>query len=128
MDSGKGFGAEVEFIRRVIHPAVERLYPSKANRERMSLYDLIAFAVMAHRHFDGVYKRAYRVLVEELTLFPKVRYNKVVERLNRYEGLLMECQRLFRLEGLMVVDSKPVETKRLARLGRHRKKEGEAHP
>jgi len=122
MDSGKGFGAEVEFIRRVIHPAVERLYPSKANRERMSLYDLIAFAVMAHRHFDGVYKRAYRVLVEELTLFPKVRYNKVVERLNRYEGLLMECQRLFRLEGLMVVDSKPVETKRLARLGRHRKR------
>jgi hypothetical protein len=86
----------------------------------MSLYDLIAFAVMAHRHFGGVYKRAYRILVEELMLFPKVRYNKVVERLNRYEGLLIECQRLFRLEGLMVVDSKPVETKRLARLGRHR--------
>jgi hypothetical protein len=61
---------------------VKERYPSKANHEKMSLYDLIAFAVMAHRHFGGVYKRAYRVLVEELTLFPKVRYNKVVERLN----------------------------------------------
>jgi hypothetical protein len=57
----------------------------------MSLYDLIDFALMAHRHFDGIYKRAYRILIEELMLFPKVRYNKVVERLNRYEGLLMEC-------------------------------------
>ena len=121
---------EVDFIRSVISPVVKERYPSKANHEKMSLYDLIAFAVMAHRHFGGVYKRAYRILVEELTLFPKVRYNKVVERLNRYEGLLIECQRLFRLEGLMVVDSKPVETKRLARLGRHRhrKREGEAHP
>jgi len=40
--------------------------------EGMSLYDLIAFGVMAYKHFDGVYKRAYRVLIEELKLLPKV--------------------------------------------------------
>jgi hypothetical protein len=33
------------------------------------LYDLIAFAVKTNRYFGGIYKRAYRVLVEELTLF-----------------------------------------------------------
>jgi hypothetical protein len=38
---------------------VERHYPSKANHEKMSLHDLIVFAVLSHRHFDGVYKRAH---------------------------------------------------------------------
>ena len=113
---------EIDFIRSVVSPVVEKHYPSKANHEKMSLYDLIAFGVMAHKHFDGVYKRAYRVLIEELKLFPKVRYNKVVERLNRYEELLIDCLRLFKLEGLMIVDSKPVETKKLSRIGRHGKK------
>jgi len=51
---------------------------------------------MAYKHFDGVYKRAYRILMEELKLLPKVRYNKVVERLNRYEELLIDCLRLFK--------------------------------
>jgi hypothetical protein len=113
---------EVNFIRSVVSPVVEKHYPSRANHEKMSLYDLIAFGVMAHRHFDGVYKRAYRVLMEGLKLFPRVRYNKVVERLNRYEGLLIDCLRLFKLEGLMIVDSKPIETKRLSRLRRHGKR------
>jgi coproporphyrinogen III oxidase-like Fe-S oxidoreductase len=63
---------EVNFIRSVVSPVVEKHYPSKANHEKMSLYDLIAFGVMAHKHFDGVYKRAYRVLIEGLKLFPKV--------------------------------------------------------
>lgn len=113
---------EVDFIRSVIFPVVERHYPSKANHEKMSLYDLIAFSVLAHRHFGGVYKRAYRVLIEDLSLFPAVRYNKVVERLHSYEELLLDCLGLFRLEGLRVVDSKPVETKSLVRYGRHRKR------
>ncbi|ALV63955.1 transposase [Thermococcus sp. 2319x1] len=36
-------------------------------------------------HFNGVYKHAYRVLIEEMKLFPKIRYNKLTERLNRHE-------------------------------------------
>ena len=59
----------------------------------MSLHDLMAFAVLAHRCFDGVYKRAHWVMVQDLNLFPQVRYNKVVERLHRYEELLRECAR-----------------------------------
>jgi len=117
-----GYLEEVGFIGSVVSPVVEERYPSKANREVMSLYDLIAFAVMAHRHCEGVYKRAYRLFIEELELFTRIRYNKLVERLNRYEELLLGCLKLFELEGLNIVDSKPVETKRLARFGRHRKR------
>jgi len=36
--------------------------------------------------------------------------------------LLLNCLGLFRLDGLRVVDSKPVETKKLVRHGRHRKR------
>jgi hypothetical protein len=72
----------------------------------MSLYDLIAFAIMVHRHFGGIYKRAYRVLIEEIMLFPRVRYNKVVKRLNRYGGLLIYCLGLFKLEGLRISQSR----------------------
>ena len=50
-----GYLEEVGFIGSVVSPVVEERYPSKANREVMSLYDLIAFAVMAHRHSEGVY-------------------------------------------------------------------------
>jgi hypothetical protein len=88
----------------------------------MSLHDLIAFGVMAHIVFDGVYKKAYKLFIEELGFFPSVRYNKVVERLNRYECLLIECLRLFKLEGQLIVDSKPLETKKLVRFKRHEKR------
>jgi hypothetical protein len=34
----------------------------------------------------------------------------------------MECiELLFKLDGLMIVDSKPIETKRLSRVGRYNK-------
>jgi len=49
------------------------VFPSKANLEEMSLYDLIAFAVMAYRHFGGIYEKAYRVLVEDFMLFPRIK-------------------------------------------------------
>jgi len=88
----------------------------------MSLYDLITFAILAHIHFDGVYKRAYRMFVDELGIFPKVRYNKMIERLNRYENLLQECLNLFQLNGLKIVDSKPIETKEVVRMGRQGKR------
>jgi hypothetical protein len=87
----------------------------------MSLYDLIAFAIMAHIVFDGTYKKAYKLFIEEIKLFQKVRYNKIVERLNRYEKLLIECLKLFKLEGKIIVDSKSLETKKLARFNRHKK-------
>lgn len=69
-----------------------------------------------------MYKRAYQVLIEDLGLFQAVRYNKVVEKLHSYEELLLECLGIFKLEGLRVVDSKPVESKSLARYRRHRKR------
>jgi hypothetical protein len=33
-------------------------YPSKTNHEKMSLCDLITFSIMAHKHFNGIYKKA----------------------------------------------------------------------
>jgi len=42
---------KVDFIGFVVSLAVEEHYPSKANYEKMSLYGLIAFSVMANRRF-----------------------------------------------------------------------------
>jgi hypothetical protein len=36
---------EIDFIRSVTTPIVEKHYPSKANHEKISLYDLITFVV-----------------------------------------------------------------------------------
>ncbi len=112
----------VKLVRNSVYTTVRGYYPSKANHEKMSLYDLMTFAVMAHICFDGVYKKAYKVFIDELKLFPRVRYNKVVERIDRYEELLLECLKLFKLDESRVVDSKPVETKKLIRYGRHKKR------
>jgi hypothetical protein len=54
-------------------------------------------------------------------LFPRIRYNNV-ERFNKHEKLLVDCPGLFKLEKLRIIDSKPIETKKLSRLGRHRKR------
>jgi len=88
----------ISFVKRATSSIVDKYYPSKSNNEKMSLHDLIAFAIMAHIVFDGIYKKAYKLFIEELKLFPKVRYNKIVERLNRYEKLLIECLKLFNLK------------------------------
>ncbi len=64
---------------------------------------MMAFAVMARISFDGVYKKAYKVFIDELRLF-------------------LECLKLFKLDNSRIVDSKPVETKRLIRYGRHKKR------
>ncbi len=57
-----------------------------------------------------------------MKLFPKIRYNKLTERLNRHEKLLFLAQEeLFRKharEYVRIIDSKPVETKELARKNR----------
>ena len=106
---------EIETIKELIKPIVDEYYPSKANREVMSLYDLITLGVLAHLHFNGVIKHAYKYFVEELGLFPKIRYNKVIERLNRYEELLNRVLNFVNekvSEGkIKIVDAKAIKTK-----------------
>lgn len=88
MSPAKKYIEEINRIRELIKPIVDEYYPPKANRETISLYDLITFGVLAHLHFNGVIKHAYAHFIEDLKLFPKIRYNKLIERLNRYEDLL----------------------------------------
>ncbi|WP_216698820.1 hypothetical protein [Methanotorris formicicus] len=63
-------------------------------------------------YFSGVYKRGYEILIEYLGLFTKIRYNKIVERINRYEQLLFEIQKTFLNKNcLLFIDTIPIETK-----------------
>lgn len=128
MDLIDKYHGEINTIRELIKPIIDKCYPPKANREVISLYDLITVGVLAHLHFNGVIKHAYVHFIEDLELFPKIRYNKLIERLNRYEELLYKIlnftfEKLSRGE-IKVVDAKPVETKELIRLNRHRKSGG----
>ncbi|MFU8652060.1 transposase [Methanotorris formicicus] len=69
-----------------------------------------------------MYKKGYEFLIEGLGLFPKIRYNKLVERLNRYEELLFEIQSIFLNKNcLLSIDTIPIETKELIRKYRHEK-------
>ncbi len=86
------FQRKILIIKSEIYPIISKHYPKNTHREIISLYDLITFAILAHLHFNGVYKHAYRVLIEEMKLFPKIRYNKLTERLNRHEKLLLLAQ------------------------------------
>ena len=117
---------EIERIRGVIKPIVEEYYPSKANREIITLYDLITLGVLAHLHFNGIIKHAYVHFIEDLKLFPRIRYNKLIERLNRYEELLYKVldfvfEKVSEGE-IKIVDAKPIETKELVRYNRHEKR------
>lgn len=103
-ESGDNCRIEAEIIKSLISHIVEEHYPSKSNHEKMTLYELIAFAILSHMRFEGIYKRAYKLFIEDLHIFPKVRYNKIVERLNRYKVLLLKCLELFDLKGLKIVD------------------------
>ncbi|WP_225807869.1 IS982 family transposase [Thermococcus bergensis] len=121
------FQRKILIIKSEIYPIISKHYPKNTHREIISLYDLITFAILAHLHFNGVYKHAYRVLIEEMKLFPKIRYNKLTERLNRHEKLLLLAQEeLFKKharEYVRILDSKPIQTKELARKNR-KDKEG----
>ncbi|NJE09287.1 IS982 family transposase [Thermococcus sp. M39] len=120
------FHREILIIKSEIYPIVSKHYPKNTRREVISLYDLITFAILTHLHFNGVYKHAFRVLIEEMKLFPKIRYNKLTERLNRHEKLLLLAQEeLFKKharEYVRILDSKPIQTKELARKNRKEKK------
>ena len=126
MDLVDKYVEEIERIRGVIKPIVEEYYPSKANREIITLYDLITLGVLAHLHFNGIIKHAYVHFIEDLKLFPRIRYNKLIERLNRYEELLYKVldfvfEKVSEGE-IKVVDAKPIETKELVRYNRHEKR------
>jgi len=56
-------------IRRMIKPIVDEHYPRKANREALSLYDLIVVGILAHLHFNGVIKHAYVYFIEVTQAF-----------------------------------------------------------
>ena len=74
-------------------------------------------------YFSGVYKRGYEFLIEDLGLFPKIRYNKIVERINRYEQLLIEIQKAFiERNSRLFIDTMPIKTKELVRRNRHEKR------
>ena len=117
MNPVKKYIKEIDRIRDLIKPIVDEHYPSKANREVMSLHDLITFGILAHLYFNGVIKHAYTHFIEDLGLFPKIRYNKLIERLNRYEELLYKVlDYVFKKisEGeIKIVDAKPVERRNL---------------
>ena len=126
MDLVDKYVEEIERIRGVIKPIVEEYYPSKANREIITLYDLITLGVLAHLHFNGIIKHAYIHFIEDLKLFPRIRYNKLMERLDRYEELLYEVldfvfEKVSEGE-IKIVDAKPIETKELVRYNRHEKR------
>jgi len=125
MDLMDKYVEEISTIRKLIKPIVDEYYPAKANREIITLYDLITLGVLAHLHFNGVIKHAHIHFIEDLKLFPRIRYNKLIERLNRYEELLHRVlnyvfEKLSEGE-MKIVDTKPIETKELVRFNRHRK-------
>jgi hypothetical protein len=94
-----------------------------ARRGILSLLDLIIFSVLCMVYFSGLYKRGYEFLIEDLGLFPKIRYNKIVERINRYEQLLINIQKAFiERNSRLFIDTMPIKTKELVRRTRHEKR------
>jgi hypothetical protein len=51
----------------------------KANHEKMSLYDLITFGVMMHKHFDVIYERIIETRFSQLDEFG-ARFMRAVSR------------------------------------------------
>ncbi|MCW3132485.1 MAG: hypothetical protein N2V73_07205 [Candidatus Methanospirare jalkutatii] len=75
MDLVNKYLKEINAIKELIKPIVDEYYPSKADRETISLYDLITVEILAHLHFKGIIKHAYIHFIEEL--FPRIHYNKL---------------------------------------------------
>jgi len=115
----------IRLIKRLqakLYPIVKKHESQFIRREKLSLLNLIIFSVLTMVFFSGVYKRAYEILIEGFGLFPKIRYNKIVERINRYESLLYEIQKIFlNKDCLLFIDTIPIETKQIVRKNRHEK-------
>jgi uncharacterized protein YnzC (UPF0291/DUF896 family) len=112
-------------IRKVITPTIKGIYPKKSNHEVISLYDLIVFGILSSLYCDGNIKKAYRQFVLDKKMFPKIKYNKMIERLHRYELLLYRLNCLFKefMEGnIRNFDSRPIKTKKVIRKNRYNKR------
>ncbi|EHP86678.1 hypothetical protein MetfoDRAFT_0966 [Methanotorris formicicus Mc-S-70] len=102
----------INLMRAKFYLIVVKYKSPYTRREKISLLDLIIFSVLCMIYFSGVYKRGYEILIEYLGLFTKIRYNKIVERINRYEQLLFEIQKTFLNKNcLLFIDTIPIETK-----------------
>jgi len=113
----------IRIMRARFYLIVAKYKSPYARREILSLLDLIIFSVLCMVYFSGVYKRGYELLIEDLGLFPKIRYNKIVERINRYEQLLIEIQKAFiERNSRLFIDTMPIKTKELVRRTRHEKR------
>ena len=113
----------IRIMRAKFYPIVAKYISPYTRREIISLLDLIIFSVLCMVYFSGVYKRGYELLIEDLGLFPKIRYNKIVERINRYEQLLIEIQKAFiERNSRLFIDTMPIKTKELVRRTRHEKR------
>ena len=113
----------IKIMRAKFYPIVAKYISPYTRREIISLLDLIIFSVLCMVYFSGVYKRGYELLIEDLGLFPKIRYNKIVERINRYEQLLIEIQKAFiERNSRLFIDTMPIKTKELVRRNRHEKR------
>ena len=113
----------IKIMRAKFYPIVAKYISPYTRREIISLLDLIIFSVLCMVYFSGVYKREYELLIEDLGLFPKIRYNKIVERINRYEQLLIEIQKAFiERNSRLFIDTMPIKTKELVRRNRHEKR------
>jgi len=95
------------------------------NGEVRSPYDLITVGVPVHLHFNRVIMYVCIRFIEDLKLFPKIRYNKLIERLNRYEKHLYKVLNFVfeKPSKVKIADAKVVETKELARFDGHNKSE-----
>ncbi len=127
-------------MRAKFYPIVAKYKSPYTRREEISLLDLIIFSVLCMIYFSGVYKRGYEFLVEYFGLFPKIRYNKIVKRINKvwttfiqnHKGLrpywdtpsflqaflkkIFEIQKIFLNKNfLLFIDTIPIETKELVR-------------
>jgi len=112
----------IQLMRAKFYLIVEKYKSPYIHREILSLLDLIIFSVLTMIYFSGVYKRAYEVLIEGFRIFPKIRYNKLVERIKGYENLLFKIQEMFLNKNcLLFIDTVPIETKQLVRKNRHEK-------
>ena len=112
----------IQIMRSKFYPIIRRYESPYLRREIISLLDLIIFSVLCMIYFSGVYKRGYEILIDTFELFPKIRYNKLVERINRYESLLFKIQKTFLNKNcLLFIDTIPIETKQIIRKNRHEK-------